>query len=100
MKVTAENIIEWSKPHANRVPGARQTVIETKHLLISIVGGAQGLYGDFVKDFEVAVMNREDSSFVTRYFYPNHYDDVIGYMSKTELEDFLEGFVSKGFQVL
>ena len=99
MKITKQNIIDWSKPHPNNLMEARQTVLETNHLIISIVGGAKGLYGDFENDFEIALFNKDNNSFITKFFYPEGNDDVIGYMKGEEMEEFLNGLVQKGFQV-
>jgi hypothetical protein len=53
--ITIKDIISYSKPHPNMMEGARQTVLKDNDVVLSIVGGARGLYGDFEKDFEVAV---------------------------------------------
>ncbi len=57
---------------------------------VSIVGGAQGLYGDFEKTFEVAIIENESRNFVTKLFYGG--GDVKGYCSIEDVEDILNIF--------
>ena len=97
--ITTQNIIDWSKPHSS-LNGGRHTILETKHLRISIVGGSKGLYGDFVNNFEVAIMNKETGSFMTKFFLPESNDDVVGYVPGDELETMLNEIVGKNFQVI
>jgi hypothetical protein len=97
--ITIENILEWAKPHANRMDGGRMLRIYNDDIEASIVGGSQGLYGDFVKNFELAVFDRKTNEFMTRFFFPEKKDDVVGYMSGEELVDFLNQVFQKGFQV-
>ena len=95
--ITTENIIEWSKPHP--LDGGKMTRIHNDEIEFSIVGGRSGLYGDFENDFEVAVIDRKNGEFVTRFFKPEISDDVIGYMKKEDLEEFVNQIFKKGFQV-
>jgi len=97
--ITVKNIIDWSKPHAAAI-GGRHTNIGNDKIEFSIVGGARGLYGDFVNDFEIAIRDKENGEFITRFFYPYANDDVIGYMSGEDLESLLNKvFKEKDFQV-
>ena len=50
-------------------------------------------------DFEVAVIDRKNGEFVTKFFKPELSDDVIGYMKKEDLEEFVNQIFKKGFQV-
>jgi hypothetical protein len=95
--ITIENIIEWAKPHP--LDGGKMTRIHNDEIEFSIVGGRSGLYGDFENDFEVAVIDRKNGEFVTRFFKPELSDDVIGYMKKEDLEEFVNQIFKKGFQV-
>ena len=95
--ITIENIIEWSKPHS--LKGGRMTRIHNNEIEFSIVGGTSGLYGDFKDDFEVAVIDRKKGNFVTKFFKPESKDDVIPYMGKKDLEEFVNQMFQKGFQV-
>jgi len=95
--ITGENIIEWSKPHP--LEGGKMTRIYNDEIEFSIVGGRSGLYGDFENDFEVAILDRKTGDFRTRFFKPELSDDVIGYMPKDELLEFLNQILGKSFQV-
>ena len=95
--ITVENIIEWSKPHP--LDGGRMTRIHNDEIEFSIVGGRSGLYGDFKDDFEVAVIDKKNGEFVTKFFKPELNDDVVGYMKKEDLEEFVNQIFKKGFQV-
>jgi hypothetical protein len=95
--ITAENIIEWSKPHP--LEGGKMTRIYNDEIEFSIVGGRSGLYGDFENDFEVAILDRKTGDFRTRFFKPELSDDVVGYMPKDEVVQFLNQILGKSFQV-
>jgi hypothetical protein len=95
--ITVENIIEWSKPHP--LEGGKMTRVYNDEIEFSIVGGRSGLYGDFENDFEVAILDRKTGDFRTRFFKPELTDDVIGYMPKDEVVEFLNQILGKSFQV-
>jgi len=95
--ITVENIIEWSKPHP--LDGGKMTRIYNDEIEFSIVGGRSGLYGDFENDFEVAILDRKTGDFRTRFFKPELSDDVIGYMKKDDVVEFLNQILKTGFQV-
>ena len=97
--ITVQDIINYSKPHPNGSEGARQTRLFNDTIEISIVGGAKGLYGDFESDFEAAIFDRATNEFVTKFFYPDANDDVIGYMEGEKLVQLIEQIFAKGFQV-
>lgn len=96
---TIQDIINYSKPHRNQMTGARQTLLSDERVRMSIVGGCQGLYGDFENDFEVAILDQETDEFVTRFFRPEANDDVLGYLTGEELIRLIEQVFKKGFQV-
>jgi hypothetical protein len=80
--------------------GGRVTRIGNNNVEFSIVGGARGLYGDFINDFEVAIFDKENGEFVTKFFYPEASDDVIGYMSGKSVESLINKVLKdKDFQV-
>ncbi len=81
------------------VEGARQTYMTDGKIGLSIVGGAQGLYGDFKDDFEIAIMDSETGDFVTKYYLPEANDDVVGYLSSEALTSLANTLFPKGFQV-
>ena len=97
--ITVQNIIEWSKPHPNQMEGARILRIHNDEIEASIVGGCQGLYGDFAEDFELAIFDRKSDEFITRFFFPEKEDDVVGYLDGEKLVEFLNNVFQKGFQV-
>ena len=96
--ITKENIIEWSRPHSETNAGSRRTIIGNDLFDFSIVGGGRGLYGDFDKDFEVAVINRKNNEFMTKYIFSVS-DDVVAYMESEELVKTLNEILGKDFQV-
>ena len=84
--ITIEDIIKDSKPHPLLDEG-RQTTYETPLLKISIVGGCKGLYGDFDKTFEVAIIDKETNSFISGYFYPefsDSYGETMTYLDREQ----------------
>ena len=95
--ITVENIIEWSKPHP--LDGGKMTRIYNDEIEFSIVGGRSGLYGDFENDFEVAILDRKTGDFSTRFFKPELSDDVVGYMPKNDVVEFVNQILGKSFQV-
>ena len=96
--ITKEKIIEWSKPHSEANAGSRRTVIGNDLFDFSIVGGGRGLYGDFDKDFEVAVLNRKNKEFMTTYIFSVS-DDVVAYLEAEELVKTLNEVLGENFQV-
>jgi len=99
-KISIEDIISWAKPHANKMDGAKHTVIETDKLIISIVGGSRGLYGDFVEDFEICILDKLNRDFMTKFFFPDSNDDVLAYQNREQVEGILKLVVSNNnFQV-
>lgn len=95
--ITIKNIIEWSKPHP--LDGGKMTRIYNDEIEFSIVGGRSGLYGDFENDFEVAIIDKKSGDFITKFFYPEGSDDVIGYMKLEDVEKLVNQVFGKGFQV-
>lgn len=76
--MTIEDIINNSIPHA--IGGGRITRLSNEKYILSIVGGESGLYGDFEKDFEIAIMDTKNGEFITKLFFPENSDDVVGYL--------------------
>lgn len=99
--ITIQDVIEWSKPHPAHSAGGRMTRIYNDEIEVSIVGGSHGLYGDFVEYFEIAVFDNKSikGDFITRFFFPERQDDVVGYLPGKKLVDFLNMVFQKGFQV-
>ena len=95
--ITIKDIIEWSKPHP--LDGGKMTRLYNDEIEFSIVGGRSGLYGDFINDFEVAIIDKKSGDFITKFFYPEGSDDVIGYMKLEDVEKLVNQVLGKGFQV-
>jgi hypothetical protein len=96
--ITIEDIKKWSKPHPisiNLGGDGRMCRFGNKEVEFSIVGGEKGLYGDFDKTFEVAIFNKESNDFVTKFFYPEGSDDVIGWMNADEVEKLVNSVIKK-----
>ena len=100
--ITIEDIKKWSKPHplANVISlkdrsGGRISRFGNKEIEFSIVGGSQGLYGDFETTFEVAIFDRMSNDFVTRFFYPEATDDVIPYMDADKVEELVNSVIKR-----
>jgi hypothetical protein len=99
--ITIEDIISYSKPHPHSGDeGGKQTIIGNDKIMFSIIGGARGLYGDFVDTFEVAIFDTQTGEFRTQFFHPEAGDDVIAYMAKDLVEDLVNRLIkNKDFQV-
>jgi hypothetical protein len=65
--ITIEKIKKWSKEHP--IGSGRITNIFNSKYEISIVGGAQGLYGNFEKTFEIALFDSQTRKYITRFFF-------------------------------
>jgi hypothetical protein len=99
--ITIEDIKKWSKPHPmSKYLGkgggnGRMSRFGTKKIEFSIVGGDRGLYGDFDTTFEVAIFDRVTNQFLTKFFYDRANDDVIPYMSASEVEKLVNSTIKK-----
>ena len=85
--LTVEHIIKNSKPHPTahiRGGNARMYREFVGDYILSIVGGGEGLYGDFKEDFEVALLDHDTGDFVTG-SYSTRGDDVMGYATIDEI---------------
>jgi hypothetical protein len=81
--ITIKDIIDNAKPHM--IEGGKMLRLVNDKYILSIVGGASGLYGDFEKDFEIAIMDTKNGEFITKLFYPENSDDVIGYLESDKV---------------
>jgi hypothetical protein len=99
--LTLKDIKEMSQPHPldsvilSHMSKARQYKKDFGQYQLSIVGGAQGLYGDFIKDFEVAVIDRDSGNFVTHMFSDRaESGGVLSYANIHEINQILKKIVS------
>lgn len=86
--ITYEDILEKSIQHPNHTESGRAVRFETPEIIVSIVGGDRGLYGDFDTDFEIAIINKETGKFMSNFFYPEYVDssgDVMPYVSREDM---------------
>lgn len=89
--ITIQDVVSLA---VTRPDGAKQTIIESDDFIISVVGGRQGLYGDFEKTFEMALMTKDRKSFITRNYFPDLNDDVMGWKSSEETERIINDLIS------
>lgn len=97
--ISIEQIQQWAKPHPNG-NNAKIVRLSNQDVLISIVGGDRGLYGDFENDFEIAIMDTDTHDFVTRHFFTEINDDVKPYASIDEVVRIVNMLMKGNFQVL
>jgi hypothetical protein len=89
--LTIEYIIKNSKPHSMSLMGgeyksARQYVEQVGDYTLSIVGGGQGLYGNFKNSFEVALIDNTNGDFVTGK-YSSKGEDVLGWAGIDDINE-------------
>lgn len=94
--ITIDFIKDNCKPHP--VSEGKQTLIHNGKYILSIVGGRQGLYGDFENDFELAILDPVTKEFITKLFFDSN-DDVVGYASAEEVERIANLLFKDNFQV-
>ena len=83
--LTIEHIQKHSTEHPMKL-GARRYREVIGDYILSIVGGGVGLYGDFVNNFEVALIDQDTGDFVTG-AYAKRDDDVLGYATIDEINE-------------
>jgi hypothetical protein len=96
--ITIEQIIEMAKPHS--IVGGKRTIIEGKRFILSIVGGRAGLYGDFIDNFEVAIIDKNTKEFVTKLFEPQATDDIMGYVNSDKVVEMANYILKNNFSEL
>ena len=95
--ITIKDIIDNAKPHM--IEGGKMLRLSNDKYILSIVGGASGLYGDFEKDFEIAIMDTKNGEFITKIFYPENSDDVVGYLEAEKVVEIVNSlFKNYSFQ--
>lgn len=96
MKYTWKDIFKRSKEHCLG-GGARSTHIFFPEFSVSIVGGREGLYGNFFDTFEVAVIDKVEKKFITNEIlsdfmngkYTRLNDEVLPYLELDEVVNIL-----------
>ena len=66
--------------------GGYQSIIKVGRYDVSVVGGRERTYGDFVNTFELAIFDK-DNNFVTKKLVASADHDVGGWLEKEELMD-------------
>lgn len=98
-ELTINHIIDNSVPHPLTRTGYRANGrMYTENIgdyTLSIVGGMDGLYGDFKEDFEVALIDKE-GNFVTS-LYSSRGDDVLAYATIDEINELYFNIPRKKF---
>jgi hypothetical protein len=87
--LTVEYIRKNSKPHPLAEMKGQDARMFREHIgdyILSIVGGATGLYGDFINEFEVALIDHDTGDFVTSAYSPRG-NDVMGFATIDEIND-------------
>ena len=85
--------LSWNNQSGKRI------VLTNNKITFSIVGGRDGLYGDFINNFEVAVFDNKTNFFITKYYFPEISDDVVYYLPLDRLLDILNLVFKNGFRV-
>jgi len=88
-KITFEDVISKSIPHGFP-DGGKRCIFETSDNIISIVGGRVGLYGDFDRTFEVAIIDKTTNNFVSKKYFPEYSDSIGEIMPYITREEMLE----------
>lgn len=84
--ITFEQVLEKSQPHP--VGEGRMVRYETPQLIISIVGGRQGLYGDFNESFEMAIIDKKSNDFISDKLYSEYCDSsgqIMPYVTREQM---------------
>lgn len=87
--LTIEYIRKNSKPHPMSILKGDKSRMFREFVgdyILSIVGGGIGLYGDFINDFEVALIDQDSGDFVTS-AYSSRGDQVMGYATIDEINE-------------
>jgi len=85
---TYQDILALAKSHPTGE--GKHTIVENGDYIVSIVGGRQGLYGDFIDTFEVAIIRKSDGEFVSGEFFPDYSETPNGVMPYISREQMLE----------
>lgn len=84
--ITFEQVLEKSQQHP--MGEGKMVRYETPQLIISIVGGRRGLYGDFNKSFEVAIIDKKSGDFISDKLYSEYCDgsgEIMPYITREQM---------------
>ena len=72
----------------NHPLGGYQSTFKVGEYEVSVVGGRQSNYGDFIHTFELAIFDK-NKNFVTKNLVASTEYDVVGWLDKEELMDII-----------
>jgi len=72
----------------NHPLGGYQSVLKVGEYEVSVVGGRQTNYGDFINTFALAIFDK-NNNFVTKNLVASAEHDVVGWLDKEELIDII-----------
>ena len=84
--ITFEQVLEKSQRHP--AGEGRMVRYETPQVIISIVGGRVGLYGDFNESFEVAIIDKKSGDFISDKLYSEYCDSsgqIMPYVTREQM---------------
>ena len=84
--ITFKDILKKSEPHP--CGEGKMVRYETPQLIISIVGGRQGLYGDFNESFEMAIIDKKTDDFISDKLYSEYCDgsgQIMPYVTREQM---------------
>lgn len=82
---TIEDIMKLKIDHPL---GGYQSKLNVGEYEVSVTGGRERTYGDFVNTFELAIFDK-DGEFVTKNLVKSADSDVVGWLDKEELMDII-----------
>jgi hypothetical protein len=82
-----EDIFKNSTKHP--IGDGRQSIFKIGDFTVSIVGGRQGLYGNFFTTFELAIIDKSGNFITKEILEKNNGDDVLGYLELDEVVEIL-----------
>lgn len=98
-KISIQHIQKNALMHPMSIDGFFYNAKQYKELVgdyeISIVGGSNGLYGDFQTTFEVAVIDSKSGEFVTESFSKKAYGGVLAHGSIEDVNEVYHNVYSK-----
>lgn len=88
--MTLNELLDRATPHPSGF-GGKQVRIQYGDYTVSIVGGRDGLYGDLIETFEVAILKSGGfGEFVTKEIYPDAPEDILPWISFMDVQECLK----------